>query len=218
VSRAVRAPARLDRDIISPDGIVVGGPDFVSEVANVFEIGYRGRPLNVLTFSATAFRHNWDQVRSGTGIPVRIENRIEGPVYGAEMWAAWQAAPSWRVIGGFTTLRKGLELEPGSTDPVGVSNPQLANDPEQQWVLRSALTLRADHDVDATLRYVGSLPNPVVPPYTTLHVRYAWRPVSGFEVALNASDLLGDAHPEFGGAASRSVFGRAAFVQARWFR
>ena len=43
LSRAVRAPARLDRDIYAaaatPPFILAGGPDFVSEVANVSELG-----------------------------------------------------------------------------------------------------------------------------------------------------------------------------------
>ena len=42
VARAVRAPARLDREVINPlGGNVLGGPAFESEVANVYQIGYR---------------------------------------------------------------------------------------------------------------------------------------------------------------------------------
>lgn len=44
MSRAVRAPARLDEDLRlqpKPPYIIAGGPDFVSEVARVVELGYR---------------------------------------------------------------------------------------------------------------------------------------------------------------------------------
>ncbi|HTR00479.1 MAG TPA: TonB-dependent receptor, partial [Candidatus Acidoferrum sp.] len=44
-SRAVRAPSRYDRDVYFPQNppyIVAGGPNFVSEVAKVYEVGYRG--------------------------------------------------------------------------------------------------------------------------------------------------------------------------------
>src|SRR5207253_150269 len=51
LSRAVRAPARLDRDIrinLLAGGasipVILGGPYFVSEVAKVAEIGYRAQP------------------------------------------------------------------------------------------------------------------------------------------------------------------------------
>jgi iron complex outermembrane receptor protein len=65
VSRSVRSPSRIDRDFYSPtvprivNGVpqfaIAGGPDFASEVANVFELGYRAQPTPALSYSATAF-------------------------------------------------------------------------------------------------------------------------------------------------------------------
>ena len=48
LSRAVRAPARFDRDIrfpATPPYAVIGGPNFESEVADVVELGYRAQQL-----------------------------------------------------------------------------------------------------------------------------------------------------------------------------
>lgn len=142
----MRAPARLNREVISPFGTVLGGPGFESEVAQVLEVGYRGLPFGKLSLSVTGFRHAWDKLRSDTALPVVIENRIEGPVYGAEGWVTWFAPRAWRLSGGFTALRKELRLEEGSTDPVGVANPQLANDRSHQWLLRSSLTIGSAHE------------------------------------------------------------------------
>ncbi|HSH91217.1 MAG TPA: TonB-dependent receptor, partial [Ramlibacter sp.] len=47
LSRAVRAPARLDREFFFPGNppfFINGGPQFVSEVANVLEVGWRAQP------------------------------------------------------------------------------------------------------------------------------------------------------------------------------
>lgn len=217
-SRAVRAPARLDREIGNQFGTVVGGPNFQSEVANVFELGYRGRPLNSVTTSVTGFLHQWDRVRSGTAPPVLIENRIEGPVYGVEVWATWQPVRIWSVHGGVTAFEKDLRLEPGSADPVGAANPNLANDPGHQWLLRSSFTLWSAHELDIVARHVAALPTPVVPAYTTGDIRYAWHLRSDLELALKAQDLLGRAHSEFGAAATRSEFERSVFLQVRWSR
>jgi iron complex outermembrane receptor protein len=38
----------------------------------------------------------------------------------------------------------------------------------------------------------------VVPAYTELDVRAAWRPTADFEVAVVGRNLLHDRHPEFG--------------------
>jgi iron complex outermembrane receptor protein len=170
----------------------------------------------VLTGSVTAFRHDWDKLRSATAAPVTFENRIEGPVYGVEAWASWQPLRAWRLSGGLTVLRKDLRLEPGSTDPVGPRNPQLSNDPEHQWMLRSSLSPWNTHDFEAVVRRVAQLPNPVVPAYTAVDLRYAWRLRPDLELSLLGQNLFDRTHPEFNAAPGRSEFERGVFVRARW--
>jgi iron complex outermembrane recepter protein len=215
-ARAVRAPARFDRDVIRPLGGVFGGPNFVSEVAHVFQLGYRAQPARVLTWSVTIFRHDWDKLRSATAPPVTFENRIEGPVDGVEAWASVQATSWWRVSGGLTALRKGLQLEPGSTDPAGTTNPQLGNDPPNHWLLRSSTKLWTSHELDITARGVGELPNPQVPAYVAVDARYGFRVHPRIEVSVTGQNLTDPRHPEFNALPSRSELGRAFFLHATW--
>jgi iron complex outermembrane recepter protein len=218
VSRAVRAPARFDRDVIRPLGGVFGGPNFVSEVANVLQAGYRARTAGVLTWSLTAFHHDWTHLRSATAPPVFLENKIYGPAYGLEAWATWQPFSVWRLSGGATVLRKDLRLQADSTDLQGTRNPQLANDPEEQWMIRSSLNPWRNHDVDATLRRVGDLPNPLVPAYTALDLRYAWRVHPQLEISVTGQNLTDRRHPEFNALPGRSEFERGVFFGATWAR
>ena len=68
-SRAVRAPAHLDREILSPiGGNILGGPEFESEVADN-QVGYRSQVGDVVTWSATGYLHEWDKLRSGSAPP-----------------------------------------------------------------------------------------------------------------------------------------------------
>lgn len=220
LSRAVRAPARLDRDITLPPRppfIIAGGPDFRSEVARVAELGYRGRPLASLSLSLTAFAHEWDYLRSGQRPPNAIvQNMIAGTTRGLEGWGSWQATPAWRFGGGFTLLRSSLHVQPGSADPVGPS--ALGNDPRHQWLLQAAWQPEPRHAVDIDLRRVGALPNPVVPAYTTLDLRWGWRPGASWEVELSGRHLLDASHPEFGNPADRAEIRRqlALRVRAWW--
>ena len=207
LSRAVRAPARLDRDIrlppAGPPYIIAGGPDFVSEVANVLELGYRAQPTPDWSYSATAFLHDWHDLRSGQTPPnAQVQNMIDGRTYGVEAWAAWQALPTWRLSAGLSTLQKDLQLQPGSTDPVGPAN--LGDDPDYQWSLRSAFTPADGHEVDVSLRRVAALPQGEVPAYTAVDARYGWRVAPGIELSLVGQNLFGSGHAEFGSAASRS--------------
>ena len=216
-SRSVRAPARLDRDLrFPPNGLFIsGGPDFVSEVAKVIELGYRAQPTSTLTYSVTAFHHIYDKLRSGQPAPFAIiENKMEGTANGIEAWATFQATRKWRLSGGFTTLRKHLKLKPGSTDPVGPS--ALGNDPDQQWMLRSAFNFTDRHEFDVMVRHVSSLPQPAVPAYTAADVRFGWRASRDVEVSLMLQNLFDREHAEFGAAPGRSEYQRGVFLKLLW--
>jgi iron complex outermembrane receptor protein len=219
VSRAVRAPARFDRDVhfpATPPFIVAGGPNFESEVANVFELGYRAEPARAISYSLTGFVHFWDKLRSGTAVPVELENRIEGTVQGIEAWTDIRPTSFWTLSAGMTYLHEDLRLERGSGDPVGVDNPTLRNDPDYQWQLRSSVDLPGNLQLDLRLYRVGALPEPDVPAYTELDVRLAWMAGDSMEIALAGRNLLHDSHPEYGAADARSEIERSVYGQVRW--
>lgn len=218
LSRAVRAPARLDRDIRLPPRppyIIAGGPDFVSEVADVLEVGYRLQLAAGWSGSATAFVSDWQRLRSGQTPPdAQVQNMIDGRTYGVEAWATWQVQPSWRLSGGLTTLKKDLELRPGSTDPVGP--PNLGDDPTFQWSLRLAWNPAEGHELDVGVRRVGALPHAAVPAYTAFDARYGWRVSRGLELSLVAQNLGDPGHAEFGSAPGRGEIERSVGLWLRW--
>ncbi len=219
VSRAVRAPSRIDRDVFypgTPPFLVVGGPNFQSEVAKVLELGYRAQPNAALSYSVTVFRHDWDKLRSGTAIPVELENRLEGDAYGVEAWAAWNVTDRWQISGGLNTLEKDLVLEPGSTDPVGVANSTLANDADFRWALRSSLDLPRGLQLDVSVRRVDSLPTPDVPRYTAVDGRLAWAHSERLELGVSVQNLFDDAHAEFEAEPNRSELPRALLLSVDW--
>jgi iron complex outermembrane recepter protein len=218
VSRAVRAPAPLDRTIRfppSPPYVIAGGPDFHSEAAMIYELGYRGRPTQAITLSVTAHHERWRGLRSGQTPPnAMIQNKINGTVNGVELWAVWQATETWRVTGGMASLNKHLRLDPDSTDPVGPSN--MGNDPRVQWMVRSSFNLPARQELDVAVRRVSSLPVPVVPAYTALDLRYGWRVRRDVELSVVIRNVFDPSHPEYEAAPGRSEFGRSALVQLKW--
>ncbi len=216
-SQAVRAPSRLDRDVILPPPlgfIIRGGPYFVSEVADVLEIGYRTQLGSKLTLSATAFHYDWDKLRSGQPAPAFVENQIAGSIYGVESWATWQAAERWRLSGGFTTLQEDLAIKPGSTDPVGPS--ALGNDPEYQVLMRSSHSIGPRHELDVMLRRVDDLPSPVVPAYTAVDMNYSWKLRRDLTLSLAVQNLFDESHPESGNPTQRSEIERAAYMKVQW--
>ena len=223
VSRALRAPSRIDRDLFTivqlPAGLTPlnGGPDFVSEVVKVFEIGYRDQPLPQATYSISLFHNIYDKLRSVEPAPggtVVLGNKMEGTGDGLEAWGSYQAARSWRLSAGAFFLRQRLRLKPDSGDTLGVS--AAGNDPAHQWLLRSSFDLPNRTELDIGVRRVGALPNPSVPAYTAADIRFAWRLLRELEIALVGQNLFASSHAESGSAATRSEMARGAYVKLKW--
>jgi len=218
VSRAVRAPSRIDRDFFVTAGPTQlnGGPDFASEVVKVFEVGYRDQPLPQATYSISLFHNIYDKLRSVEPAPgggVVLGNKMEGTANGLEAWGSYQAASNWRLSAGAFFLRQHLRLKPDSGD-TNVS--AAGNDPAHQWLLRSSLDLSNSTELDIRVRRVGALPNPSVAAYTAVDVRYAWRLLRELELALVGQNLFASSHAEFGNAATRSELARGAYLKLKW--
>jgi iron complex outermembrane receptor protein len=219
VSRTARAPSRIDRDFFYPANgppfLIQGGSGFRSEVANVYEIGYRGQLLTNVTWSATAFHTQYDHLRTleiaPSGTFLEFANEMDGTTRGIETWATYQATANWRIGGGFTTLHKNLRLKPGSDGVNGGVNAE-GNDPDHSWHLRSTHNLAERWELDAIARGVASLPSPAVPRYATLDIRLAWSMRRDLELSLTGQNL-GGSHVEFRDPLTRSEFERHFFLK-----
>ena len=66
------------------------------------------------------------------------------------------------------------------------------------------------------MRRVGALPNPRVPEYTAVDLRYAWHARPNVELSLTLQNAFDPEHPELNAAPGRSEIPRSAFLGARW--
>jgi len=219
LSRAVRAPSRIDREFFSPGQppyVLAGGPNFQSEVANILELGYRAQYSPMLSYAATLFQAEQQHLRSlaPTGQGLQFENGIEGRTRGLEVWARWRVVESWRLDAGVVLLRQNLHVASGASD-VG-SLAALGNDSRRHGSVRSSLDLGRAWRWDVDVRYVGERPNPVVPAYTTFDTRIGWKATPALEVLFGVQNLLDPRHAEWGVATNRVEIERGYFVQPRF--
>lgn len=217
-SRTVRAPSRLDRDTFVPGQapfLLTGGPDVVSEIANVYEIGYRGQPASSLTLSATGFHSLYDRLRTqeinSSRTALFFGNGMKGRTSGVEAWASYQALPHWRLSAGFDALTEHLQLKAGSNDFGSLQQQGL--DPKRSWRLRSSLDLPRQGEFDIIARAVSPRSNPAVPSYSAVDLRFGWRPQPGMELSVTGQNLFGKSHGEFADIATRTEIGRGVFIK-----
>ena len=221
VSRAVRAPARVDRELFSPAAaphfILAGGPDFRSELADVAEFGYRAQPRPALSYSVTGFYSVYDRLRSlepSSAGPVFL-NELDAETHGVEAWASYRVSDRVRFSAGGVAQHRDVDLDSGSMDLNGRQT--LGNDPNHWWSVRGSFDLGEHHEVDLWVRQVGDLEPSPVPGYTTLDGRIASRFLGGFELSVTGYNLLGPEHAEWGtNPASRAMFGPSYFAQLQW--
>ena len=67
VSRPVRTPSRIDRDLhipANPPFLLAGGPGFKSELLRAYELGYKTQPTRGLSASVAAFHNRYESLRS----------------------------------------------------------------------------------------------------------------------------------------------------------
>jgi iron complex outermembrane receptor protein len=214
LTRAVRAPARIDRELFGPLSVrpLLGGPDFRSEVVKVAEVGWRAQATPRLSYSVTAFFNDYENLRTTTtgASGTVVTNDRQGTAYGFEGWATWQVADRARLSAGFVNQRIDLETRAGS-----VTSAAEGNDPEYWAKLRASFDLATDWELDAFLRHSAARPNPEVPNYTALDLRVGWRAARDVELSLAVQNLFDRRHPEWGPAANRAEFERGAFLKLR---
>ena len=223
VSRAVRTPSRIDRELFAPGTppyFIVGGTNFDSEKLIAYEAGYRIQPHERVSLSLAAFYNDYDDVRSVEQVnppapfPIRLGNGQEGESYGAELVADYRVNDWWRLRAGYTELQIQIRSKPGSTDTT--SGATESSDPNRQFFLRSSLNLPGNLEFDLGYRYVAHIANQRVPEYSELDARLAWQPFPNLEISIVGQNLLHDHHPESGTPASRREIERAVYGKVVW--
>lgn len=216
VSRAVRAPSRIDRDITIPAAHLSGTKDFQAERMIAYELGYRMVPTPTLSFSAALYYNDADRLRSLNVTPTQdalfYANDVEGETWGAELGLTWQPTRPVRIRAGYTHLEADLRR----TDPQVIAPPDFeANDPSDQVQVHAMITPARGWELDVIGRYVSALPapSPKVDDRATLDARIAWH--SGpLELALIGQNLSARRQAQFGPQLMpRSILGRAT---VRW--
>ena len=205
ISRAVRTPARIDRDFylyLTPSLLFISGTDsFRSENMLAYELGWRLQPLKNLSISLATFYNEYDDIRSVEPgplpfrIPVTFGNGVKGKTYGIELSAAHQVTSWWNLRGGYTFLNKELKVKADSKDMNGGSAE--SNDPRHQFLIQSSMDLPGHIEFGTVIRYIDKLPKPRVSGYLGMDVRLGWKLNDIVELSLVGQKLLDNRHPEF---------------------
>jgi iron complex outermembrane receptor protein len=190
VSRAVRTPSRIDREL-EAQGLVRPARNFDSETLIAYELGYRGTPARDTTFSFSFYYNDYDGLRALSSQDGLFEfaNVLEGHAYGLETWGSYSILPDWTLEAGANFMKKHLHLKPPGV--MAALDQHVGNDPESQFFLRSTATLLPSLTLYLAMRYVDDLSLPATKDYVAVDARLGWQATRALRLALSASNLFG---------------------------
>lgn len=218
ISRAVRPPSRVERDLSAP-GIVDTSPGFQAEKLVAYEAGYRAQFASKASLSVSMYYNDYDDLRTTSPAPVTIfpvtfGNGLEGHTYGIDAWGSFSPFAWWRIDPGVGLLRKDFHLKPGESDIAGTQT-VLGHDPGHQVFLRSYMDLSHDMQLYVGLRQIGALTEVGVPSYFEADVRLGWHVSPALELSLTGLNLVHAYHAEANEPPLHEI-PRSFYLGARW--
>jgi len=216
VTRPVRTPTRLDRDLVLNAAItpgipafvrLLGDPGFETERSLVYEGGYRGQLWSHLSTDVSVFYNSYPNLESFEPgapflemdrliLPLRAANGTEGHVSGVELGTDVQPLTGWLLRAAYSYLDMQLDRKPDSND-IGSSSVE-GSSPRHQAYLTSTARARGGITVSGLFRWVAQLPTQHVPAYAELDLNVGWKALEHLELGLAGQNLLHDHHEEFG--------------------
>ena len=221
-SRAIRSPTPFDDEVVEKLGEfteLAANSRFRPEEVMAYELGTRAQPSSEVSLSAAIFYDVYDDLRTielGSQppyLPLYWGNLMRGDIAGLDAWGNFQVQDWWRLSPGFTWVRQRLFFKPGASRILGLA--QAGDDPSSHASLTSSMSFAHRTSFDATLRYVGALPDPGLPHYYEMDARFGWQASPALDLSLSGANLLHARHyeapPPYGEQITRSVI-----AEARW--
>jgi iron complex outermembrane receptor protein len=241
VSRAVRVPTRIERDIVidvtdpAADTVVrlLGNRDFESERLVAFEAGYRWQPGDAVAIDIAGFHNRYDGLASlelgdsfpdpasgRTVFPLRNENRTSGWARGVETLIVYSPHAASRLTASYSYLVMRLDTDGQDLNRGAFLD---GSTPRHQFALRYSWDLPSRFQADALYRYLSAIeriPTSAtgegLPGYSELDVRLGWLGWERTEISVIAQNLLHAHHLEFGAPGARGEIQRSVYVKFAW--
>lgn len=229
VSRAARTPGRVDHDVgvtltpIPPMGMIPlslvtfsGDDGVVSEDVTAFEVGYRVRPDDNLSFDLALFYNHYDNLRTAevgapvvtigpmgpiVFIPATFDNKARGQVYGAELAVQWRVTDNWRLAGSYSYTETDIDPLSQSADPTARSPED--DYPRHQLNVRSYWDVTDELQLNSVIYFVDEIQNRRVSEYLRWDVQVAWQATEWMQVTAGVQNILDGRHDEYGPTLNR---------------
>lgn len=238
MSRSVRTPSRLEHNVTVPGTIagpggsrvtalLSGSDQFMSEVQNSLEAGFRAQPGKQLAVDVAAFYNHYSGLlamlpgdpfaqETGAGyqiiVPLRAANGNSAITRGLETSVTYTPVSSWKLTGwhSWSTLSW---FQASPIPPLLSSSP-----PRHQFHVRSNVDATSRISFDTFGYWTAALPGTTIPGYSRLDARLALKLTPELELSIGGRNLLDSRHVEFVPEeyVQTAYMRRSAFLRLTW--
>lgn len=247
VSKAARTPSSVEKaghvwlNVVPPNSAdnpsplpvsvyLNGDRDFDSEDLTAYELGYRVGASADFTVDLATFYNDYANKRTFAQgeaeqrsdpvphiyIPLAFDNLQDAQAYGAELSVRWAVGPALRLRAAYAYWRLDVSDPPDQPIEQFFSEDRIC--PRHQALLRAAIDLSRDLELDLIGRYVGEIAAFGIDAYGEFDARLAWWATPTVELALAGRNLLHDHHAEHGSEIGTpyTEMERGAYLEATW--
>jgi iron complex outermembrane receptor protein len=205
ISRAVREPTRVERDVAFTLIPVNGNKGIESEDLTAYEFGYRNYMLDFLSFDLSLFFNDYNDLVVLTQAPVPPDTFINGgdsKAWGGEIEVTYQVTSDLRFVTSYAYLDISTDVAQNTT--FVFANPDDSN-PQHTWMGRLLYNVPVvPVELGATTWYVSKIPgvlasgdgNPIGK-YWRLDLRAAWQATDWLGLEFVAQNITEKKHPEW---------------------
>jgi iron complex outermembrane receptor protein len=234
VSRALRTPGRVDRDVTVIGAFpahkppyfaeIAGNPNFKPEVLIGWEAGYRQVLARRFYMDIATFHNQYDDIESYGTLRVTTPtvpyphflltepyaNGLRGVSNGIEIAPDWKPCNWLDLRGSYSHLNINLHSKPGFDQASYAANYE-GSSPEHQASVQAILTLKHGFEVVPDYRFVSSLPALKIPLYNTADLNVVYHVKEHVALSATGRNLLQPHHQEFTGNNANAVGIRRSF-------
>ncbi|HEV2576065.1 MAG TPA: TonB-dependent receptor [Acidobacteriaceae bacterium] len=228
VSRALRTPGRVDRDVTvigyfpgyNPPlfAEIAGNPNFKPEVLIGWEYGYRQLLAKRFFVDIAAFHNQHDNIESyGTArlsspttpythylLVEPFDNGLRGVSNGVEVAPDWKPVHWLDLRGNYSHLSINLHSKPGFSQ-ASYATTYEGSSPEHQASVQAILSFPHDVELTTDYRFVSALTALQVPRYQTADFNLAYHLREHVTLSANGRNILQPHHQEFTGNNGNAV-------------
>jgi iron complex outermembrane receptor protein len=240
VSRALRTPGRVDRDVsvigyvpgFNPPlfAQIAGNPKFKPEVLIGWEYGYRQLLARQFYIDIAAFHNQHDDVESYRALTIstptvpyphlllteEFDNGLRGVSNGVEIAPDWKPARWIDLRGSYSYLNIKLHSKPGFSQASYAADYE-GSSPEHQASVQAILSFPHNLEFIPDYRFVSSLSALNIPRYNTADFNMIYHLKEHIALSATGRNLLQPHHQEFTGNNANAVgIRRNFFGSVNW--